>query len=177
MDVMRPFFGASRARGFRLAKRRRFEMKITVFLRNDHEVLKSLFHRYKTPSGPRTSKGSVELVDEILREVRIHVQMEREIFYTALASAPSPSVPSRIAKAEQQLQTIEKLLRDVTGMNVSEKSFDTTMATLVEHVNRHIELDEEEIFDEARKILPEYRLEELGLEMEDRKKILSTLAA
>jgi Hemerythrin HHE cation binding domain len=153
-------------------------MKITVFLRNDHEVLKSLFSRYKTPSGPRTSKGSVDLVDEILREVRIHVQMEREIFYTALASGPpSPSAPSRLAKAEQQLQTIEKLLRDLGGMNVSEKSFDTTMAALIEHVNRHIELDEEEVFDEARKNLPEYRLEELGLEMEDRKKILTTLAA
>ena len=152
-------------------------MKITVFLRNDHEVLKGLFSRYKAPSGSRTSKGAVDLLDEILREIRIHVQMEREIFYTALASGPSMEAPSRVAKAEQQLQTIEKLLRDLTGMNVSEKSFDTTMASLIDQVNRHIELDEEEIFDEARKILPEYRLEELGLEMEDRKKILTTLAA
>jgi hypothetical protein len=33
------------------------------------------------------------------------------------------------------------------------------------------------MFDEARKNLPEYRLEELGLEMEDRRKILVSLAA
>jgi hemerythrin-like domain-containing protein len=44
-------------------------------------------------------------------------------------------------------------------------------------VMQHIEKEEDEIFDEARKTLPEYRLEELGLEMEDRRKILLTLAA
>jgi len=69
------------------------------------------------------------------------------------------------------------LLRDLTDMNTSDKAFETTMTSLIEEVNRHIEIDEEEIFDEARKNLPEYRLEELGLEMEDRKKILATLAA
>jgi hypothetical protein len=51
------------------------------------------------------------------------------------------------------------------------------MASLISEVTQHIKMDEEEIFDEARKILPEYRLEELGLEMEDRRKILTTLAA
>ena len=152
-------------------------MKITVFLRNDHEGLIALFNKFKKPSGPRTSKSTTDLLDEILREVRIHMQTEREVFYSALAAGPSEEVPGRVAKAEQQLQVIEKLLSELTDMNGSEKAFETTMASLMEEVNRHIEIDEEEIFDEARKILPEYRLEELGLEMEDRKKILATLAA
>ena len=152
-------------------------MKITVFLRNDHDVLKGLFDRFKKASGPRASKGAMDLIDEILRETRIHVQTEREIFYSALALSLSVDAPNHVAKAEQQVQVIEKLLSDLTDMNVSDKAFETTMVSLMEEVDRHIELDEEEIFEEARKILPEYRLEELGLEMADRKKILSTLAA
>ena len=152
-------------------------MKITVFLRNDHDVLKGLFDQFKKASGPRTSKGSIDLLDEILRETRIHVQTEREIFYSALALGLSADAPNRVAKAEQQIEVIEKLLSNLSGMNVSDKGFETTMVSLMEEVDRHIELDEEEIFEEARKILPEYRLEELGLEMADRKKILSTLAA
>ena len=32
-------------------------------------------------------------------------------------------------------------------------------------------------FEEARKSLPEYRIEELGLEMEERRKILTRVAA
>jgi len=47
----------------------------------------------------------------------------------------------------------------------------------MDEVTSHIEKEEEEIFDEARKNLPEFRLEELGLEMEDRRKILATIAA
>jgi hypothetical protein len=47
----------------------------------------------------------------------------------------------------------------------------------MDQVLMHIEQEEEEIFEEARKNIPEYRLEELGLEMEHRKKILTTLAA
>lgn len=62
-------------------------------------------------------------------------------------------------------------------MNGADKNFDTKMAQLMDQVLAHIEREEEDIFDEARKNLPEYRLEELGLEMEDRRKILTLLAA
>ena len=62
-------------------------------------------------------------------------------------------------------------------MNPSDKQFDARMGTLMDQVFEHIDMEEEQIFDEARKNLPEYRLEELGLEMEDRRKILSTMAA
>ena len=48
---------------------------------------------------------------------------------------------------------------------------------MMDMVSRHIDREEEEIFDEARKNLPEYRLEELGLEMEARRKLLTQLAA
>jgi len=53
----------------------------------------------------------------------------------------------------------------------------TKMTAMMDEVMRHIEKEEEEIFDEARKNLPEFRLEELGIEMEDRRKILTQLAA
>jgi hemerythrin-like domain-containing protein len=62
-------------------------------------------------------------------------------------------------------------------MNIADNSFDEKMDRLIDEVNQHIEMEEEEIFDEARKNLPEFRLEELGLEMEARRKILTTLAA
>ena len=65
----------------------------------------------------------------------------------------------------------------MSGLTGSEKDFDAKMERLTSEVTGHIEMEEEEIFDEARKNLPEYRLEELGLEMEDRRKILGSIAA
>ena len=152
-------------------------MKVTVLLRNDHEALMALFNKFRKPSNGRASNGKKDLFDEIEREIRIHSQMKREIFYSALGASSSTETATLVGRAEQQLESIEKLLQQLSGISVSEKSFETTMTSLIDEVTRHFELDEQEIFDEARKILPEYRLEELGLELEDRRKILATLAA
>ena len=78
--------------------------------------------------------------------------------------------------AEEEHRAIEKLLQEVS-VNGSDKVLESKMNQLIDSVLQHIEKEEEEIFDEARKNLPEFRLEELGLEMEDRRKILLTLAA
>jgi hemerythrin superfamily protein len=152
-------------------------MKVTVLLRNDHEALKALFDRFKTPSGARPANGKKDLFDQIQRDIQIHSQMEQEIFYPALRATPSAQAAELVSNAQEQHLEIEKLLKELNAMSGGEKAFDTKMGLLMDEVLGHIEMEEEQIFDEARKNLPEYRLEELGLEMEDRKRILSTLAA
>jgi hemerythrin superfamily protein len=151
-------------------------MKVTVLLRNDHDALKALFSKFSKPSA-RHQNGKKELFDEIRREILVHSQMEEEIFYPALSGTASSEAGTLVAKAEQQHHAVEKLLQELSGMNASDKNFETKMTLLIDSVVEHIEMEEEEIFDEARKNLPEYRLEELGLEMEDRRKILVTIAA
>jgi iron-sulfur cluster repair protein YtfE (RIC family) len=151
-------------------------MKVTVLLRNDHETVKSLFNKFKKPGGPRAQNGSKELFNEIRRELLIHSQMELEIFYPALAATSSARAAELVSEAEREHREAEKLLEELDSMNTSDKTFESKMDELIEDVGRHIEMEEEEIFDEARKNLPESRLEELGLEMEDRRKILNLAA-
>jgi hemerythrin superfamily protein len=152
-------------------------MKVTVLLRNDHEMVKSLFDKFKKPGGTRAQNGKKELFNEIQREILIHSQMELEIFYPALAATSSARASELVSTAEREHREVEKLLQELSAMNGADKTFESKMDELIEDVGRHIEMEEEEIFDEARKNLPESRLEELGLEMEARRKILSTLAA
>jgi hemerythrin superfamily protein len=151
-------------------------MKVTVLLRNDHEALKALFDKFNKPS-VRNHNGKRELFNEIRREILVHSQMEEEIFYPTLSATSSSEAAELVKTAEQQHHTVEKLLQELNEMSGSDKNFETKMKELIESVLEHIEMEEEEIFDEARKNLPEYRLEELGLEMEDRRKILLTIAA
>ena len=151
-------------------------MKVTVLLKNDHESLQELFNRLKKTS-VRDQNGKKEVFNEIQREILIHSQMESEIFYPVLSATTSTRAMELVASAEQEHHAVEKLLDEINGMNGTEKNFDAKMTTLMEQVGRHVKREEEEIFDEARKNLPEYRLEELGLEMEDRRRILTTLAA
>ena|SRR5215510_12716038 len=152
-------------------------MKVTVLLRNDHDVLKALFTKFNKPSSGKSQNGKKDLFNEIRREIQVHAQMEREIFYPALSATSSSEAAAVVTKAEQQHRSIEKLIQELNSMTGSEKTFETKMESMIDAVLEHIRMEEEEIFDEARKNLPEYRLEELGLEMEDRKKILVTLAA
>ena len=152
-------------------------MKVTVLLRNDHDVLKALFTKFNKPSSGKSQNGKKDLFNEIRREIQVHAQMEREVFYPALSATSSSEAAAVVTKAEQQHRSIEKLIQELNSMTGSEKTFETKMESMIDAVLEHIRMEEEEIFDEARKNLPEYRLEELGLEMEDRKKILVTLAA
>jgi hemerythrin superfamily protein len=152
-------------------------MKVTVLLRNDHETVKSLFDTFKKAGGARAQNGKKELFNEIRREILIHSQMELEIFYPALAATSSGRAAELVSVAEREHREVEELLQELSAMNGADKTFESKMDELIEEVGRHIEMEEEEIFDEARKNLPELRLEELGLEMEARRKILSTLAA
>ena len=150
-------------------------MKITVLLRNEHEALKALFDKFRKPG--RKQGGTRDLFNEIRREILIHSQMESEIFYPALAATASPTGRECVSKAEKEHRAIEKLLHELNLMNESEKQFESKMNLLMEQVDHHVEMEERDIFEEARKNLPEFRLEELGLEMADRRKILTTLAA
>jgi hemerythrin superfamily protein len=151
-------------------------MKVTVLLRNEHENLKSLFNNYKKP-GIRNNNGKREVFNDIRREILVHSQMEIEIFYPALSGTSSTTAAGLVEAAVQEHQVIEGELEELGAMNGADKAFETKMTEMMDRVMRHIEMEEEEIFDEARKNLPEYRLEELGLEMEDRRKILTQLAA
>ena len=150
-------------------------MKVTVLLKNDHEALRTLFSRL-TKAGAKPN-GKKELFNEIQREILIHSQMETEIFYPALEATSSTVAQELVAQALDEHQAVEQLLQELNGMNGQDRNFDVKMNQLIEEVNRHIQKEEDEIFDEARKNLPEYRLEEIGLEMEDRRKILTQLAA
>ena len=151
-------------------------MKVTVYLRNEHESLKSLFNNYKKPS-TRNANGKKELFNDIRREIMLHSQMEIEIFYPALSGTSSTTAVNLVTTAIQEHEAIEQSLQELSNMAPADRAFETKMTALIDAVTGHIEKEEEEIFDEARKNLPEFRLEELGLEMEDRRKILTQLAA
>ena len=151
-------------------------MKVTVLLRNDHETVKDLFEKYRK-GGNRGQHEKRELFNAIRRELTIQSEMEREIFYPALSAIASKRAQDLVSSALQEHRTMEKLIHEIAGINHQDRNFDAKVIHLIDEVSQHIDREEDEIFDEARKTLPEYRLEELGLEMEDRKKILGQLAA
>jgi hemerythrin superfamily protein len=151
-------------------------MKVTVFLRKDHEALKALFSRYSGLGG-KSLKERESLFGEIEREIMIHSQTETEIFYPALRNSSSDSAVQLVEAALKDHRFVEDLLAEIRKTPAQDKQFHARINQLFKELTEHMDREEAELFDEARKTLPELRLEELGLEMEERRKILSQLAA
>jgi hemerythrin HHE cation binding domain-containing protein len=148
-------------------------MKVTALLRNEHNTVEALFAKFENvEAGNQNSKR--RLFDEMRWKLLNYFETKTEIFYPALALTASPTARNLTSAAEEQIGAIEDLL---DSMNTQDENFDTRMNELIGAVTRHIETEEERIFDEARNNLTEYRIEELGLEMEQREKILTRRAA
>jgi hypothetical protein len=148
-------------------------MKATLFLRRDHEQIRSLFSQYRQAKGSGDGKRAV--LEKIKRELLVHLQIEIELLY--------PELDFMTGEAEKQMQAalqddrqINKTLSELTQAGENEKQFEAKIAGLIEKIDRHID-QEEELLDEIRKNFSEQRLEELGLEMEDRKRLLTQIAA
>src|SRR5881394_2818149 len=77
-------------------------MKVTVLLRNDHEMLRGMFDQFNKPTSSRGQNGRKDLFNEIRREILIHSQMEHEIFYPALTETSSTRATELISQAEQE---------------------------------------------------------------------------
>lgn len=148
-------------------------MKATLLLKKDHERVHDLFEKY------RNSKSGAQraVFDEIRREVTIHSAIETEFFYPELENSSSDRAEELVAAALADHKTIEGLLDELSTSNNNDTQFDAKMTQLMEKIARHIAEEEEVIFAEARKSFSEHKLEELGLEMEARKNIITQIAA
>jgi hemerythrin-like domain-containing protein len=148
-------------------------MKVTVLLKRDHEVLLGLIDKFRK-TATRKQNGKA-VFQEIKNEVQMHSQMASEVLYSALAATPSDRAVQLVATAEQRCRAVESLFHELSRMNPADDNFDVKMNAVISEIGQHIEMEEEELFHEARKALPEYRLEELGLEMQGRRNTLKML--
>jgi len=152
-------------------KGKRFIMQVTLMLRNDHAALQNLFSSFRSARA-QGKTGKRDLLQEIHRQIIIHSRLESEIFYPALAATTSDRAGGLVLTAQQRNRAVAGLLKELMLMNPSDENFGIKMDLLMDEVTRHIAMDEEEMFREARMILPEYQLEELGVEMQRRKNTL-----
>ena len=116
------------------------------------------------------------IVQEIRKQVRMHSEMASEAFYPALAASPSDRAAQLVAIARKRYDVVEKLFQELSRLKPSEAAYEAKMNMVISEIARHIDMEEEELFHEARKAFPEYRLEELGLETQDRRRRMNILA-
>ena len=131
--------------------------------------MRGLLGQFENATGARRSK----LLGQIEQELKVHTQVEEEIFYPAYRDAARKKEDKKLYfEAVEEHHVVDLVLPQMTDGDTPEqlKAKAKVLKELVEH---HADEEEKEMFPRARKALDREELRALGEQMEARKEQLS----
>ena len=144
-------------------------MNAIELLKNDHVTVKDLLTQL-SESTQRAVKKRTELLGKLEMELAIHTAIEEQILYPAYREAGGKEEEKMYHEAKEEHRTVDSLvLPDLLNTDPATVEFAARVKVCQELLEQHIEEEEEEMFPQARKLLGEDRLNELGQEMEQMK--------
>ena len=138
-----------------------------ALLKQDHEAVRGLLERASKSSGQRRS----QVLAKIDKEVKIHSQIEEEIFYPAFRDAAAKKDDRKLYfEAVEEHRVVDLVMPDVE--NGSDEQVAAHVKVLKELIEHHAEEEETSMFPKARKLFDRAELRELGERLQARKKAL-----
>ena len=150
-------------------------MNVLKLLREDHSKMQNLFEKFDL-IGNFSYEKKGELFEKIRRELQIHSRAEEEVFYPAI-KAFNGDGRRLVSEALKDHRDVDELLTRISRLKTADKNFDIKMEELIENVDHHVAEEEGEIFRFAEENCSEDQLEDLGRQIENRKKTLDRLMA
>jgi hemerythrin superfamily protein len=146
-------------------------MNVLKVLKKDHSAVKSLFNKFSR-TGKSSHEKRTELFEHIRRELQIHSRAEEEIFYPAIKAINGAESRRLVSEALKEHKEVDELLTQISRLKPADKNFEDKIETLFEHVDHHVEEEEGEIFQFAEENCSEEQLNDLGRQIEERKRVL-----
>lgn len=138
-------------------------MNAITLLKDDHRRIKQLFRDYQR-LGDRAAKSRQKVVQDIIRELAVHSNIEEVVFY--------PQVRARVKNVEDDvLESLEEhhivkwTLSELEKMQPSDERYNAKVTVLIENVKHHIEEEEQDLFPRVSKALSRQDLNEIGDEL------------
>ena len=147
-------------------------MNAVELLKQDHEVVRQLLEKL-TSTTERAVKTRSELLQRLDFELKVHTQIEEQIFYPAFKQAGGKEEAVMSAEAVEEHRTVDaRALPDLLKTAPDTTDFSGRAKVLKELLEHHIEEEEQEMFPSATELLGEDKLAELGQQMEELKRSL-----
>ncbi|MDX2275000.1 MAG: hemerythrin domain-containing protein [Hyphomonadaceae bacterium] len=142
-------------------------MDAVAMLEADHREVEKMFKAFEAARG---DARKAELAARICKSLRVHTEIEEEIFYPAFLEATGEEDMNDEAIVEHDV--VKRLIAEVEEMTPGEDFYDAKMKVLSEIIAHHVEEEEEKggMFAQMRK--SNVDLVALGAEMAARKKQL-----
>lgn len=142
-------------------------MDATSLLIRQHKEVKQLFKECEA-LGDEEFKRRSELVEQITVKLRLHTQIEEEILYPAAKNVDTDTVLESI----EEHHMIKILLEELEKTPPSNERYQAKLTVLQEMVEHHIEEEEGTLFPELMESCGVKRLNELGMQLQQRFKEL-----
>ena len=141
-----------------------------TMLKSDHAAVKRLL-RELSESGDRAVKQRESLVERIERELKMHSQLEEEIFYPAARSALDDKGDDLLDEATVEHASAKDLIAQLESASADEELYDAKVTVLGEYIKHHVKEEQEELFPRCRKAKMD--LKSIGAAMRSRKQELA----
>ena len=146
-----------------------------TMLKSDHATVKRLLRELNATSD-RALKQRESLVEQIERELKMHAQLEEEIFYPAFKSATrGTDAEDMFYEAAEEHHLLDIMLPALKSANPKSHEFEAKAKVLLDLVEHHVKEEENEMFKAARELFEEAELRELGDMMQARRETIEAM--
>lgn len=136
-------------------------------LEADHRQVDKWFKEFEATNGEKTK---AKLVEQICTALKVHTQIEEEIFYPASREALSSDQEEMVDEAVVEHAAAKNLIAEIEAMEVGDELFDAKVKVLQEMIEHHVEEEEKEYFPATRKT--DMDMEAIGMQLASRKEEL-----
>jgi hypothetical protein len=140
-------------------------MDIYSQLKGDHDELKRLMEQIGD-SGPTASKKREIAFQDFKLALLVHSKVEEAVFYSQLKYVPE--LKTRELEAENEHRVAGLLVEELGTMPAGNPEWAAKFMMLREMLEHHIEEEEVELFEKAKRALSRELAEDLGARMRNR---------
>lgn len=137
----------------------------TALLKADHRAVEKLFGQFEKAKDGDRKKA---LADKICLELRVHMQIEEEIFYPA--SREFLKDEDIVDEAVVEHAAAKDLIGEIEAMQPTEDLYDAKVKVLAEQIEHHVGEEETEYFPKVKET--DMDLKAIGARMAARKEEL-----
>ena len=137
-------------------------MNAIELLKHDHREVEEYFEEYEDLED---DAEKAELSAKICQALKVHAQIEEEIFYPAAREATGDE--DRLDEALVEHAGAKRLIEEIESMEVGDDLYDAKIRVLGEQIKHHVKEEEEELFPEAER--SDMDLKAVGEDLESRK--------
>jgi hemerythrin-like domain-containing protein len=138
-------------------------------LKSDHALVKRLL-RELDGTTERAVKQRETLVAQLEREIKMHSQLEEEVFYPAFkARTEDTAAEDLFYEAAEEHHVVDMVLPALKAANPKSHEFSAKAKVLRDLIEHHIREEETQMFAQARSLFSDEQLRELGDLMQARK--------